>query len=287
MLYDVITDYCHRCCEGEIADEVCVDCNHPSSECSGSCNTCLDEVHYGGCGKRKDYECGRLLLHYTLRFSSRYKQNIGFALSKIDLTQFDRFNILSIGCGPAPDLMAFEEIAERKIINYKGIDKNELWKEVHDRIDHYSETTENMRAKLYREDAFDILQEDFMGGNVVVIQFLISHLYNTGQIGEIGRLYDLLIQNVLEHRRSGTPFLFIFNDIDTMNKGRDKFYPFLDKLEAAGYTGVAYAFSAHPTGDLGRNRFSHRKDSDEYGNISYHYLSCPCNKSAMLIIEVD
>lgn len=92
MLYDVITDYCNRCCADENPDEVSVDCNHPSNKCSGSCDTCLDEVHYGGCEKRKDYECGRLLPYYTLRFSCRYMQNIEFALSKIDLSQYDRFN---------------------------------------------------------------------------------------------------------------------------------------------------------------------------------------------------
>lgn len=184
------------------------------------------------------------------------------------------------------DLMAFEKIANGKKIGYKGIDRNELWEKIHKRIEEYSEMVGNVRAKLYREDAFDILNEDFIGGNIVVIQFFISHLYNTGQIDAINHLYDLLIHNVLAHRRSKNPFLFILNDIDTMNKGRDKFYPFLDKLEAAGYEGVAYAVSAHETGDLGRYRFSHRKDSDEYGNIGYRYSSCTCNNSAMLIIEV-
>ncbi len=86
MLYDVITGYCQRRCADENPGEVCADCNHPSNKCSGSCNTCLDEVHYGGCDKRKDYECGRLLLHYTMKYSSRYMGNIKFALLKIDLS---------------------------------------------------------------------------------------------------------------------------------------------------------------------------------------------------------
>ncbi|WP_369283061.1 hypothetical protein [Oscillibacter sp. GMB15532] len=183
--------------------------------------------------------------------------------------------------------MAFEQIAGRKRIGYKGIDRNKLWKKIHEKIEKYSETSENICAKLYREDAFNILNEGFHGRNIVIMQFLISHLYNTAQIGAINHLYDMLIENVLGHRRAKTPFLFIFNDIDTMNKGRDKFYPFLDKLESAGYEGTAYAFSAHSNGGLGRDRYSHRKDSEEYGNIKYQYSSCTCNNSAMLIIEVN
>ena len=49
--------------------------------------------------------------------------------------------------------------------------------------------------------------------------------------------------------------MIIINDIDTFNKGRSKFYLLLNRLESAGFSGRATAYSKYPNGDLGVKRW--------------------------------
>ncbi len=70
---------------------------------------------------------------FDLRRSILSKSMI--ALDFVDISQYPYFSILSIGCGAAPDLMAFEEIVEDKAIYYKGYDRNPLWRPIHDKLE--------------------------------------------------------------------------------------------------------------------------------------------------------
>lgn len=51
-----------------------------------------------------------------------------YALRQLDLAQYPYFHILSLGCGGAPDLMAFEYMDYEQQISYYGVDKNPIGK---------------------------------------------------------------------------------------------------------------------------------------------------------------
>lgn len=292
MLIDQLVDSCTEAYNESNAGDCGAECNNRDN-CVGTCNGrdgCLDQVHYWPSkGGRSDYECEKLLYCYVHRFSQRYCDKILAVAQNINLAQYPRYDIFSIGCGATPDLMAFEQIAGRKEIYYEGYDKNERWEEIHNFIRDYAADRINVEVEIQPRDIFDVFADGLPANhsfNIVVIQFLISHLYNTDQDERINELYDGVINNIINGREWDSPFLIIINDVDSMNKGRNTFHRLISKLEAAGYSGHAYAKSFFETGDLGRDRWGidyfHRN-----GVIDYTYEKCESEHTgAQLVIEL-
>lgn len=265
-------------------------CNNADA-CEHNCDECLNQVHWFPKYKgRCDYTCANLLLKYVLRYTDKYSSQIASALQYIDLSKYPQYNIFSIGCGAAPDLMAFEEVANGKQIYYKGYDRNRLWTGIHNLIEHYAVNTDYMVAKLRQYDIFDVFsagKPHHQKYNIVIIQYLLSHLYNTGQAYKMGNLFDYIIKNILSRRLTNSPFLIIITDIDSVHKGRSNWYTLLDKLENAGCFGTANARSAFPTGDLGQERWSQHKTSPCFGHIIYKYSpNIFESDGAQLVIEL-
>ena len=290
MLKNDLLAWCQNKYDNSHAGHCEQNCNNADA-CAHDCNECLKQVHwfpmYGG---RCDYNCVNLLLKYVLKYTDKYSSQIADALQCINTSNYPRYNIFSIGCGAAPDLMAFEEMNDDKQIYYKGYDRNHLWQIIHNIIEKYTSTTDNLKAKLRQYDIFDVFKEgkpQNVRYNVVVIQYLLSHLYNTNQNDQIEILFDYIISNILANRLYNSPFLIIITDIDSMNKGRNAWYTLLDKLEDSGYSGIAYARSAYDSGDLGQIRWSNHEKSSVFGNIIYNYSkNTSATDRAQLIIEL-
>ncbi len=293
MLIDELVAACSEAYNNSDPGNCGVNCNN-SDSCAGGCDYgdgCLEQVHWWPQkGGRSDYECDKLLCCYVQKYSQSYSQNVLSVASKINFDQYPRYDILSIGCGGAPDLMAFERLAEGKSVYYKGFDRNKRWKGIHELIESYADETDNIEVNIKRRDIFEVLAENKPSRhsyNIVVIQFLISHLVNTNQINRITELYNGIINNVVSNRLQGSPFLFILNDIDTLNKGRNNFYRLIDLLEQNGYRGNSYAKSCYPNGDLGAQRWSDSREHNSFGNISYSFSqSYDLHQGAQLIIEL-
>lgn len=290
MLRDYLLEWCQNEINGSITGHCGQHCDN-REYCEHDCDKCLDQVHwYPSQPGRADYTCPNLLLRYVLRFTERYSQQIASALTFIDHSRYPRYNIFSIGCGGTPDLMAFEE-ANNKPIYYKGYDRNIFWHEIHSKIEQYANGINGLDVELLQKDIFDVFPGSTATApyNVVVIQYLLSHLYNTGQEAQTLQLFDSIIKNILPWRLPNSPFLLIITDVDSMNKGRNNWHTFLDMLEEAGYQGNAYARSAFASGDLGEKRWNNfwRQNSPNYNNIRYEY--CPngsVQDGAQLIIEL-
>lgn len=119
MLKNRLMLWCQRKYEQSSAEHCGRDCDN-KAHCNHDCDDCLKQVHwYPEYGGRSDYTCSNLLLRYVVRFTEKYSQQIHDALDFVDISQYPYFSILSIGCGAAPDLMAFEEIAEDKAKNQR------------------------------------------------------------------------------------------------------------------------------------------------------------------------
>ncbi len=290
MLKDVLLDWCENQYDPDQSGHCGVHCSNRKN-CNGNCDDCLDQVHwYPSSNGRADYTCQNLMYAYVLRFTEKYSQQIATALSTVDLSEYPYFNIFSIGCGATPDLMAFEEIVGDQDIYYKGYDRNPLWQPVHSIIENYTKPTPHITAKLRREDIFDVFSDGRPARihyNVVVIQYLLSHLYNTGQQGQTTKLFQGIIENIILNSSEDSPFLIIITDVDSRFKGRSSWFLFLDMLESAGFSGDAYARSAHSNGDLGKDRWSHHKNSSCFGNISYTFEeNASEHDGAQLVIEL-
>ena len=108
----------------------CASCNHPSGKCSGSCADCLHEIQYHRSGERANYDCRNMLRYYTCHTIWKRCSEILYALETLDLNKYPVFDILSIGCGAAPDLMAFDWLKQCRPILYHGIDIGSKWDEI-------------------------------------------------------------------------------------------------------------------------------------------------------------
>ena len=121
-----------------------------------------------------------------------------------------------------------DEISAEKSVSYIGLDVNEKWKRIHDDIKNYRTKTLR-KTQFFYQDA--IAQDiDIAHTNVVILQYVISHFYNTNQIGLIDSFFDKLICQIIQKREKGDPFVLMINDVNSNNRGRDYFVKIIEKI---------------------------------------------------------
>ena len=225
-------------CHESYVSSSCGSCNHINAcpgSCEGNCKNCLAEVHYPNRtpNGKTDYDCERMLDFYVCDYSAKYASEMIYLMRKSDaLRNIGDYHVLSIGCGGAPDLMAFEkychEISVDKSVSYIGIDVNEKWKKIHDDIKNYRTKTLRKTQFFYQDAVAEDI--DIAHTNVVILQYVISHFYNTNQIGLIDSFFDKLIRQIIQKREQGNPFVLMINDVNSTYRGRDYFVKIIEKI---------------------------------------------------------
>lgn len=263
MLIHEVVKFCDNEYRHSDINHICQDCNHPAG-CSGRCKKCLEQVHYPSKypNGKKDYDCENMLNFYVCDYTNKYASEMLYLLRRSRmLKEIDEYHILSIGCGAAPDLMAFEqyvnEIDQSHKISYYGIDVNRLWQNIHERIKKY-DSDAIIKARFGYKDAINYFDAyPINDANVIVLQYVISHFYNTGQIKIIQDFFSNLVKNVIENRSSNEPFVILINDVNSCNRGRDYFEDLVQILKAQHYHGHCSCFYFD---------YRIRNDSQRYGN---------------------
>lgn len=297
MLIDELVDFCDKQFSSQDTSHVCPDCTH-NIKCSGCCKRCLEEIHYPykyPYGK-KDYDCNNLVNFYVCDYSYKYASEIWYLLKLSEtIRKIDKYHIMSIGCGGCPDLMAFESYIKdsnlSKSISYLGVDKNELWKPVHRQINTYrNEIITKTRFKYV--DAIEYFNDNIVEStNVLILQYVISHFYNTNQIDKIDRFYDDLIKSIVLHKQQNKPFVIIINDVNSNNRGRDFFLDLCQKLASADFHGTysQYYFDYRIKND--KQRYGEKHSSNDVlfcvpDKLSKYEPWKICS-SAQLLIELN
>ncbi len=248
MLIHEIVEYCNNEYLNADTTHLCRNCKHPT-KCSGSCKNCLEQIHYPSRypqGK-KDYDCENLINFYVCDYTNKYASEMLYLLRKSEkLKEIDEYHILSIGCGAAPDLMAFEQYAHEtalsKDICYFGVDVNPCWKNIHERIIEYNSDIINHVEFEYTDAIKYFNKNSLIDINVIVLQYVISHFYNTGQINVVQQFFSDLIKNVVETRKDGDPFVILINDVNSCYRGRDYFEDLVRILKKHNYHGQCSCF---------------------------------------------
>ena len=295
-LFDTVVIYCHQ----QYLLSRCEGCDHysgcPGIPC-GNCKQCMEEVHYPDryMYGRKDYECERMVYFYVCDYASKYASEMLHLMRKSDaLKENNEYRVLSIGCGACPDLMALErychECSQTKTISYLGIDVNERWRCIHEKIDTYRTST--VRNTQFRY--WDVVTKDFTipDANVIVLQYVISHFYNTGQIGQINAFFQKLVDVIVSRKQKGVPMVILINDVNSVNRGRDYFEGLVDKIEVAGFhvRCKMYYFDynvKNPAQRYGEKHPSCRTIFDFPSVFDDIYQSWRVCSSAQLLIEVQ
>lgn len=295
-LFKKILKYCHH----QYIHGQCNKCNHYSccpGTSEGNCKQCLKEVHYPNSYPhgRKDYECDRMINFYVCDYTAKYASEMLYLMRKSEaLRQIDNYHVISIGCGACPDLMALErychEVSYDKKISYLGIDVNDRWKRIHTQIDSYRTST--VRKTKFK--CWDAVTENFSisDANVVILQYVISHFYNTGQIGKIQGFFEKLVDTIIIRKQVGAPMVIFINDVNSVNRGRDFFADLVKKLRDAELHGSYREFYFDYKIRNEAQRYGEKHESRQilfhlpssFGDIYQSWEDC---SSAQLLIEIQ
>jgi len=297
MLINKITDFCKDEYESFSNVNRCENCSHRyvcpkelNTDCT-NCKACLEEIHYHKDYGKTDYDCYNMINFYVCCYSFKYASELYCLSYQSDLLKkFENYNVLSFGCGPCPDLMALENY--NKPINYFGIDKNTLWENVHNEITKYTERT-NISVDFGYEDALEYIQRNTLDDkNIIVLQYFISHLYNTNQIDEINKFYDNLINNVIiPSLNNNNSVVIMINDVNSNNCGRDHFWELYNKLREKnlGCNCKGFYFDSESINDYQRYGSPYDDDSLCF-DVPNRFDGYPVWKrctSAQLLIEIE
>lgn len=225
-LLSKMIDYCDRM----YSDYQCSECT--GQNCTHDCKECLDDIHFHHNRIRSKYDCEKLLYYYLCRYSYKYCSEIIYALERVDLNRYPYFNILSLGCGGAADLMAFDYCSQNyEGIFYHGVDINTYWNDIHSKIEGLYPNASFSTGFDVKHDIPTLSSESY---NVVIIEYLISYLYSRGS-SVVNKLFDDLIQFIIANKPQDSPMLIIINDADSINTGRDEFIKLVQKIHRKGY----------------------------------------------------
>ena len=294
-LIEEVVKYCHQ----EYINSECDNCNHDGAcpgKSNGNCKSCLEEVHYPTKypNGKKDYDCIRMLQFYVCDYTAKYASEILYLMRKsVALRKIDNYHVVSIGCGGCPDLMAFETYCHLeknwKSVSYKGIDVNKKWSSIHEVIKNYKTST----LRKTRFKYIDAVTEEYSAisdANVIVLQYVISHFYNTGQIDKISSFFDKLIKKIIVYKQEGKPLVVLINDVNSNKRGRDYFNILINKLKNAGFHGNSsrYYFNYNIQNEYQRYGTMHKTNRVIYKMPQYLNTYEPWKEcsSAQLLIEV-
>lgn len=247
MLIDELLNFCDmqykQNCFNKKHGHCDTNCSHPL-QCPLSCETCLEQVHFPSkfSNGRMEYNCSNLLNYYVCKYSFKYASEIEYAFNTIDqMTFHQQYNILSLGCGASPDLIALEQYLLKnniyKNINYWGIDLNKRWQAIQNKIFEYSCNHNCVTHYIYDDVTTHFLNKTYKNFNILVIQYLISYFYNNNDINEITKFYNALINNVVQYMLPNS--VIIINDVNSNRRGRDYFMLLSNMLTSSGIKNIA------------------------------------------------
>lgn len=298
LLIDEIVRYCHN----KYISSKCNNCNHPyvcpDESCRHYCKKCLEQIHYprrNPNGKR-DYDCDRMINFYVCDYSFKYASEMLYLMRKSNaLKQIDNYHVVSIGCGACPDLMALErycsECEDSKKIRYYGIDVNIKWKPIHRRINSYPGGIIEKTNFDYFDAVAEFDEKNIRDANVIVLQYIISHFYNTNQISQIESFFSCIVNNIIAHKQEGNPLVVLINDVNSNSRGRDYFLGLINKLKQVNFHGhvSAFYFDYHIMHEGQRYGSKHPDNKILYNIPAELQLYKPWRvcSSAQLLVEVN
>lgn len=287
MLIDDVIEFCDL----EYQNEECIQCNSKivcDMNCNG-CKQCLDDIHYHYNRYRDFYDCEKLLDYYVCRYSYKYCSEIIYALNELDLSKYPYFHILSLGCGAAPDLMAFDYMRYRHKILYWGVDKNTYLEKIHNFIENeYGKDS----VRFYRNiDVLTYFETHTLENcNILVIQYLISFFYNDIGVNGLKKWFEQLANNIVKYKTQNTPMLIVINDVDSINTGRDAFPLFVYEIEKVGLNislELRKRFKNHDYYENSEQYETKRNVFDIPETFISNYCVAISCESAQLILEVN
>lgn len=226
MKINELVEYCNEEIQEKASKVICYNCNH-TRKCPGSCGCCMDQVHLSrGNGERQDYDCEYMVKYYVCKYIHAYASEIEDCLEIIEdkIQELDHIHFLSIGSGPSPDLYAIWKFSKRikysKPISYIGYEHNNYWEDVNNKTKELFRGT-GIRVQYFYEDVFETFKEKNLSKtNILVLQYVLSHIVYNGREDEISEFFNDLVEKVIMNME--VKGYVVINDINHCI-ARDKF----------------------------------------------------------------
>lgn len=180
-----------------------------------NCYNCLQAGFYNARMPDK-YDCPKKMNYYVLNYGPSFSSEFYYYLQRSNILNLFRpgteINVLSIGCGFAPDLIAtLKYIGNQNLslsVNYTGIDNSTNWQ------------TARFESDNCRFVVQDVLHGINLSNYDIVVLAKVFSTINRSQCGTA--FLRLLNQSIRSELRSGA--YVIFNDINSIHLGRDLFH---------------------------------------------------------------
>ena len=145
---------------------------------------------------------------------------------------------------------------------------------------------------MYKDAISFFDTEAIKGANVIVLQYVISHFYNTKQIRQIRKFFSNLVNNVVKNKNNNEPLIILINDVNSCNRGRDFFKDLVKILGNNHFNGqyCKFYFDYRIQNDSQRYGKKHQRnntlfDLDEI-DLSIYKPWKECS-SAQMLIEIE
>lgn len=254
---DCIRNY-SPCETGKCVDENC-NCHCREKK---SCTDCLSDMFNNEEHANRVYKCTPITFSYTIRYTNRYASEIYIVLRcKLVNNSFqntNKLNVLSIGCGPATELVALEKFSreQNKQVNYYGYDLNDIWKSVQQTLQN-NLTNTNCIATFFNSDFQDnnkILPEI----DILILNYVISDIYKHKK-EIVKKILENIIKIVKKMKKNS---IIIINDVNSYNMGRNEIEDCLNDLNKNYYTIIGAYFDY--SGRYRNQKFSKLENIKEF-----------------------
>lgn len=187
------------------------------------CGLCLDAILKPKSGNQKQstYRCIPITYTYMLRFLNPYASEIFHIFERNEnlRTKLSEGLVVSIGCGPATELVAINEICEKYVLpsfRYAGFDTNDTWKYVQNIVKESIETKNKKICFIPQELRFD--QKILQRTKILIINYMISHMYSHEGTMQLKTWFNTVLTPLFTAMPVDS--YIIINDVNSCNLGR-------------------------------------------------------------------
>lgn len=208
-----------------------VNCSHTCKK-NGYCIDCLNDILTNDnsiTSRLREYSCENITYSYVLRYLNRYASEIYHLFEKAQFTKRQVVNIISLGCGPATELVGFESIYHKMnptgIINFFGFDTNAIWSSCQNQLGRIYNSY-NVNCTFFNQ----VLLPDnqfLKNTDLLILNYVVSHIHkhvNTSDksIREkaVESFLNTIISPIFDNMPSGS--ILLINDTNSYNLGRNQ-----------------------------------------------------------------
>jgi len=199
----------------------CLRCPEINALAIEGCIDCINRVHFPrkNNGIIRDYDCQNMIYYYCGRFTLKHATEFYILIKQVEKNLPDKLNVVSIGCGPCTDFVAFDNFIRKSRPNgkliYTGFDKNPLWASVHGFIEDIVSDKTNIDFNVNQLDVIkhidsviDFIKEE--KPNIISFQYVLSDMAKFFSLKEVCEFAETIIKTAFAVLPR--PVIILFND---------------------------------------------------------------------------